>query len=146
MSEERPVRLTNRQKDIVRALACVMWVDGHASPQERRLIEQVIEELSPNADERQEMTAWLDTDCSKLEDVQIESMTTDEKHLLLTHAAVLSLVDDVQLPTEKAALAKIIERAALPEDVVKTIMDDAHEDRAVSLPGSALVAEDPDGA
>jgi uncharacterized membrane protein YebE (DUF533 family) len=134
----RPVRLTNRQKDLVRALACAMWADGNASPQERRIVEQVIDELGPTENERIEMNAWLDSDCSTLDDLQIERLSDDEKQVLLTHAVVLTMADDVQLPTEKALLAKIIERAALPADVVATILEDAREDRAVSLPGSAL--------
>lgn len=134
----RPVRLTNRQKDLVRTLACVMWADGNASTPERRIVEQVIDELRPSKDERIEMNAWLDADTSTLEDVQIERLSDDEKQVLLTHAVVLAMADDVQLPTEKAVLAKIIERIALPDDVVRTIFEDAREDRAVSLPGSAL--------
>lgn len=135
----RPVRLTNRQKDLVRTLACVMWADGNASAQERRLVEQVIEELRPSKEERIEMSAWLDADCSTLDDVQIERLSEDEKQVLLTHAVVLAMADDVQLPTEKAILARIIERIALPGDLVRTIFEDAREDGAVSLPGSALL-------
>ncbi|HVH47952.1 MAG TPA: hypothetical protein VM925_36710 [Labilithrix sp.] len=137
----RPMKLTNRQKDLVRALACVMWADGNASAQERRLIEQVIDELGPSRDERAEMTNWLDIDCSRLEDLQIERLSEDEKHMLLTHAVVLTMADDVQLATEKAIVAKIIERTALPPDVIDTIVADAREDGAVSLPGSALQEE-----
>jgi hypothetical protein len=58
--------------------------------------------------------------------------------VLLTHAVVLTMADDVQLPSEKEIVAKLIERLALPEDVVATIMEDAREDGAVSLPGSVL--------
>jgi uncharacterized membrane protein YebE (DUF533 family) len=134
----RPVRMTNRQKDIVRALACVMWADGNASPQERRIIEQVVDEFGPTTDERIELSAWLESDCSTLDDVQLENLAPDEKQVLLTHAVVLTMADDVQLPSEKEIVAKIIERLALPEDVVATIMEDAREDGAVSLPGSVL--------
>ena len=140
---DRPVRMTNRQKDLVRALACAMWADGNASPQERRIVEQVIEELGPSKDERAEMNAWLDADCSTLDDVAIERLSEDEKQILLTHAVVLTMADDVQLPSEKAVLARIIERVALPPEVVATILEDAREDRAVSLPGSAMTSVTP---
>jgi tellurite resistance protein len=134
----RPIRMTNRQKDLVRALACVMWADGNASPEERRIIEQVIDELHPSAEERLELSAWLEADCSTLDDVELERLSDDEKQVLLTHAVVLTMADDVQLPSEKEILSKIIERIALPADVVQTIFEDAREDGAVSLPGSAL--------
>jgi tellurite resistance protein len=139
----RPVRLTNRQKDLVRSLACVMWADGNASPQERRIVEQIIDELGPSKDERIEMNAWLEADCSTLEDVNLEHLSPDEKQVLLTHAVVLAMADDVQLPTEKAMLATIIERIALPAEVVRTIFEDAREDGAVSLPGSAMKSVPP---
>lgn len=134
----RPVRLTNRQKDIIRALACIMWADGNASPQERRIIEQMMDELNPSTDERIELGACLDADCTKLDDVRLEHLTPDEKQVLLTHAVVLTMADDVQLPSEREMITKMIERLALPDDVVQTIMEDAREDGAVSLPGSAL--------
>jgi len=134
----RPVRMTNRQKDLVRTLACVMWADGNASPPERRIIEQVVDELGPSTEERAELSIWLDADCSTLEDVHIEQLSPDEKQVLLTHAVVLTMADDVQLPSEKEILTKIIDRIALPADIVDTIMEDAREDGAVSLPASAL--------
>jgi uncharacterized membrane protein YebE (DUF533 family) len=135
----RPVRMTNRQKDLVRTLACVMWADGNASAPERRIIEQVVDEIGPSTEERVELSMWLDTDCSTLEDVHIEQLSQDEKQVLLTHAVVLTMADDVQLPSEKDILMKIIDRIALPGDVVDTIMEDAREDGAISLPASALV-------
>ena len=134
----RPVRMTNRQKDLVRTLACVMWADGNASAPERRIVEQVVDEIAPSSEERAELQMWLDTDCSTLEDVHIEQLSQDEKQVLLTHAVVLTMADDVQLPSEKEILNRIIERIALPSDVVETIMEDAREDGAVSLPASAL--------
>lgn len=134
----RPPRLTNRQKDMVRALACVMWADGNASPCERRIIEQLIDELGASADERIEMNAWLDADCSTLDDVEIERLSEDERQIVLSHALVLTLADDVQLPSEKEVLAKLTARMALPDDVVQRITEDAREDGAVSLPGSSL--------
>lgn len=134
----RPRRLTNRQKDLVRTLACVMWADGNASPEERRLVEQVIDELGPNTQERVELDAWLSADCSTLDDVRLEALSLDEKQVLLTHAVVLTMADDVQLPSEKALLTRIIERLALPAEIVQTILEDAREDGAVSLPASAL--------
>ena len=138
----RPHRLTNRQKDLVRTLACVMWADGNASPPERRIVEQVVDELGPSIAERAEISAWLDRDCSTLDDVAIEHLDLDEKQVLLTHAVVLTMADDVQLPSEKQMLAAIIERLALPDDLVRTIFEDAREDGAVSLPGSAFDESD----
>lgn len=133
--------LTNRKKDMVRALACVMWADGNASSVERRIIEQVIDELRPMPKERAELAGWLDADCSTLDDVKIELLDQDEKEILYSHAVVLSLADDVQLPSEKVVLDKLIERLALAPEVIERIRYDAHEDGAVSLPGSALAEE-----
>jgi uncharacterized membrane protein YebE (DUF533 family) len=134
----RPIRLTNRQKDLVRALACVMWADGNASAPERKIIEQLIDELGASKEERIELKEWLDDDCSTLDDAQLEQLSEDEKQVLLTHAVVLTMADDVQLPSEKKMLDRIIERVGLPDDVVRTIFEDAREDGAVSLPGSAF--------
>ena len=133
--------LTNRKKDIVRALACVMWADGNASPVERRLIERVIDELRPMPGERAELVSWLDADCSTLDDVKLELLDQEEKEVLYSHAVVLSLADDVQLPSEKTVLDKLVERLALGPETIARIRHDAHEDGAVSLPGSALVPD-----
>jgi uncharacterized membrane protein YebE (DUF533 family) len=134
----RPIRMTNRQKDIVRALACVMWADGNASDCERQIVERLMEEFHPTTAERTELSTWLDVDCSTLDDVELERLAEDEKQVLLTHAVLLTMADDVQLPSEREVLAKITQRIALPDDIVRTILEDAREDGAVSLPGSAL--------
>lgn len=134
----RPARMTNRQKDMVRALACVMWADGNASELERKIIEELFDALGASTDERTEMSEWLDSECGSLDEVEIERLSEDEKEILLTHAMVLTLADDVQLPSEKAILAAMTARMALPEDVVQRITEDAVEERAVSLPSSLL--------
>ncbi len=133
-----PKRLTNRQKDVVRALACLMWADGNAAPQERIIIEEVIDALGPNEDERKEMMAWLDRDCVKLSDVELERLDDAEKELLLSDAILLTYADDVALPTEKAMLEKLRERLGVSVEKLQQIAVEVREEGVLSLPGTAL--------
>lgn len=130
--------LTNREKDVVRALACVMWADGHASAGERALIEHVIDSLDPTPAERREMMHWLAVDCSTLADVDLESLSVEEREVLFTDAALLAHVDDVVLPSERAALQKLAQRLRLSQEVVVRVLDRARDDEAISLPSRAL--------
>jgi hypothetical protein len=138
-----PKRLTNRQKDVVRALACLMWADGNAAPQERQIIEEVIAALGPTEEERREMQAWLERDVVKLADVELERLDDAEKELLLSDAILLTYADDVALPSEKAILDKLRERLGVTEDTLQRIADDVREENAISLPGSVLEEPSP---
>lgn len=137
---ERPSRLpiTNRQKDLVRALACVMWADGHAHPLEQALIEQVIASLDPSDAERAEMLEWVREDTCSLRDVEIERLSTDEREVLLRDAVLLSLADDVLLPSERAMLEKLSERLEVPLHTIDRIVEAQRDEAAVSLPSSVL--------
>lgn len=130
--------ITNRQKDLVRALACVMWADGHAHPLEQRLIEEVIASLDPNDAERAEMLGWVHEDTVSLRDVEIERLSTDEREVLLRDAVLLSLADDVLLPSERAMLEKLSERLEVPLDIIDRIVEAQRDEAAVSLPSSVL--------
>jgi hypothetical protein len=137
---EQPTRLpiTNRQKDLVRALACVMWADGHAHPLEQRLIEDVIDSLDPSDAERAEMLEWVREDVCVLGDAEIERLSGDEKEVLLRDAVLLSLADDVLLPSERAMLEKLSERLEVPIETIDRIVDAQRDEAAVSLPSSVL--------
>src|SRR5688500_8543438 len=82
--------LTNREKDVVRALACVMWADGHAAPAERKLIEHVIAGFDPNEEEWREMMSWLSEDVAAVSGVEIERMTDEQREVLMTDAVLVS--------------------------------------------------------
>jgi tellurite resistance protein len=145
MSTVPPVSrpLTNRQKDVVRALACVMWADGNAAPTERAIIEDVIDALAPSEAERREMLTWLDTDCCSLADIELERLSEEEKELLLTDAALLTNADDIVLPSEKAILEKLAQRLSVDGEALARIMADARDDGVIGLPGTALQSHPP---
>jgi uncharacterized tellurite resistance protein B-like protein len=130
--------ITNRQKDLVRALACVMWADGHAHPLEQSLIEQIIDSLDPNDAERAEMLEWVREDVCVLGDVEIERLSAEEREVLLRDAVLLALADDVFLPSERAMLVKLSERLEVPVTVIDRIVETQRDEAAVSLPSSVL--------
>ena len=130
--------ITNRQKDLVRALACVMWADGHAHPLEQNLIEQVIDSLDPSDDERAEMLEWVRADVCVLDDALVERLSADEKEVLIRDAVLLSLADDVLLPSERAMLVKLSERLEVPIATIDRIVEAQRDEAAVSLPSSVL--------
>ena len=115
-----------------------MWADGHASMAERALVQHVIDSLDPTPEERREMMEWLVVDCSTLADIALENLSSDEKEMLFTDAALLAHVDDVVLPSERAALQKLAQRLGLTQEVVARIVDRARDDEAISLPSRAL--------
>jgi tellurite resistance protein len=130
--------MTNRDKDVIRALACVMWADGNASPKEREFLEQLVAAYEPGSEERREIVSWLERDCSTLADVQLEKLTVEDRELLLTDAALLARADDVVLPSEGSVLEKLGQRLGFsPEDVTR-IVSNALDDTAISLPSSLL--------
>lgn len=131
--------LTNREKDVVRALACVMWIDGHAAPAERKLIEQIIAAFDPDEDERREMMTWLSNDVLTIADVRLESLSDEQKDMLLADAVLVTYADDVQLPSERTLLRKLAARLGFDEEKVSRAVASARDEGAISLPSSALV-------
>jgi hypothetical protein len=120
-----------------------MWVDGNAATSERMFIEELIAAYDATDAEKGELMASLESDCAALYQTELEVLTGEEKELLLSNAAVLTHVDDVQLPSEKGILGRFGRMLGLPEEVIARILSEAAEDRAVSLPSRAL--EEPFG-
>lgn len=131
--------LTNREKDVVRALACVMWIDGHAAPAARKVIEHVISAFDPSEDEWREMMSWLSEDVSTIADVRLESLSDEQKEILIADAVLVARADDVELPSEKTLLKKLAARLGIDDESVKRVVATARDDGALSLPSSALV-------
>jgi uncharacterized tellurite resistance protein B-like protein len=138
VSSKKP--LTNREKDVVHALAAVMWVDGHAAPAERKLSEQVIRAFDPSEDEWREMMTWLSPDHgATIGGVELERLSEEQKEVLMTDAILISMADDVQLPSEKKILERLAERLGFSKDDLARLAADAREEGALSLPSNALV-------
>jgi DnaJ-domain-containing protein 1 len=137
-SSKKRVPMTHRDKDLVRALACVMWADGHPSPKEQAFVEDFLAAYDPTADERRELEPWLVSEEGSLDDLQLHRLTVEDGELLLTNAAVLTHADDVQLPSERAILQKLGTLLGFSREKIEEILITASEERVVSLPSNAL--------
>jgi hypothetical protein len=129
--------MTNRDKDLIRALTCVMWADGHPAQVERAFVEELLAAYDPTDEERRELDDWFAAE-GRLDELPLDRLTVEDRELLLTNAAILTHLDDVQLPSERAILVKLGKLLDFSDEKVERILETAAEERVVSLPSTAL--------
>ncbi|WP_394850417.1 TerB family tellurite resistance protein [Pendulispora brunnea] len=140
-SRSRPRPLTNRERDVIRALAAVVWVDGNADPAELEIVDQVISGYAVTPEQRKELTAFVRSERKLDTDMALEHLGAEDRELLLTNAAIITHADGVQLPSEKTMLAKLGKMLGYSEEQATVIVQSAVEEGAISLSSRALEDE-----
>ncbi|HWL87064.1 MAG TPA: TerB family tellurite resistance protein [Polyangiaceae bacterium] len=143
-SQSRPSRprpLTNRERDVIRALAAVVWVDGHADPSELQIVDQVISGYAVGPEQRKELIAFVRSERSLDSDMALDQLSAEDRELLLTNAAIITQADGVQLPSEKTILARLGKLLGYSEEQATVIVQSAVEEGAISLSSRALEDE-----
>ncbi|WP_394828720.1 TerB family tellurite resistance protein [Pendulispora albinea] len=140
-SHARP--LTNRERDVIRALAAVVWVDGHADPSELQIVDQVIAGYAVNAEQRKELRDFVREERALDSDMALERLSAEDRELLLTNAAIITHADGVQLPSEKTILSRLGKLLGYSEEQATVIVKSAVEEGAISL-SSRVLEEEPE--
>lgn len=139
--EARPRPLTNRERDVIKALAAVVWVDGHADPSELQIVDQVISGYAVSPEQRKELTSFVREERGLEGDLALEQLNPEDRELLLTNAAIITHADGVQLPSEKTMLARLGKLLGYSEEQTTVIVQSAVEEGAISLSSRALEEE-----
>jgi len=139
-----PRPLTNRERDVIRALAAVVWVDGHADPMELQIVDQVISGYAVTPEQRKELISFVRTERSLENDMALDQLAAEDRELLLTNAAIITHADGVQLPSEKTMLARLGKLLGYSEEQATVIVKSAVEEGAISLSSRALEEDEAD--
>jgi len=116
---------------VVKGLVSIAWADGHVSPEEKQVLEALLEAFHALPSEAHELRKFAETPRS-LADVPVHDLGHAARRQLLQHAVLLSYVDGKQDDKERALLDQLVELLQIPASEARELVRDS-EERAKSL-------------
>ncbi len=101
-------KMTPSEKNVVKSLVAVAWADGKIVDGEFTVIEGLLCGFDASEQEEQEILEYAKTPRSLKEDLPLDELTRDDRELLLTNAALLTLSDGDQSASEKSVLDELV--------------------------------------
>jgi hypothetical protein len=98
--------MTSSEKSVVKSLVAVAWADGQVRGGELGVIEGLLCGFDATVEEEHEILEFARTPRS-LVDVPVHDLSSEERELLLTNAALLTLADRTRSPDEIAVLEEL---------------------------------------
>jgi len=99
--------MTPGEKNVLRSLVAVAWVDGQMEDGEAGVIDGLLSGFDASEEEEAEILEYAKTPRTLDADVPAGEMTREDKELLLSNAALLTHVDGSQSDKEKQLLERL---------------------------------------
>ena len=107
---------------IVKALVPVAWADGEYAEREKQTIEALLDAYGADDVEKEQIRAFAEKKRT-IDDINLQTLSADDRRILLQHAVLLSFADGKQDDTERAYLEELVKRLKFPADEAKAIME-----------------------
>jgi tellurite resistance protein len=114
--------MTPSEKNIVRSLVAVAWVDGKLESGESSVIEGLLSGFDASEAEEQEILEYARTRRTLENDIPLADLSPGDRELLLSNAALLTHADGKQSPNEKAILKKLAHILGFSRDEANDIL------------------------
>ncbi|HEX6274380.1 MAG TPA: TerB family tellurite resistance protein [Polyangiaceae bacterium] len=114
--------MTPAEKNIVRSLVAVAWVDGKLESGESSVIEGLLTGFDASEAEEREILEYAKTRRTLENDIPLADLGTGDRELLLSNAALLTHVDGSQSPKERAILRKLADILGFSRDEANDIL------------------------
>ena len=104
--------MTNSEKNIVRSLIAVAGADGKVADGEISVIDGLLVGFDANEEEERELLEYAKTRRSLEDDIPLHELGREERELLFTNAALITVIDGERLSIERdtlGQLAKLLE-------------------------------------
>jgi tellurite resistance protein len=101
--------MTPSEKNIVRSLIAVAWVDGKLESGESSVIEGLLSGFDASDDEEREIFEYAKTRRTLEHDIPLADLSAGDRELLFSNAALLTHADGSQSDKERAVLKKLAE-------------------------------------
>ena len=98
--------MTPDEKTIVRALVAVAWVDGEMQAPESGVIEGLLAGFDASKEETAEILEYARSPRT-LRDVDVSSLSEDDKDTLFRNATLLICSDGIETPGERRLIAEL---------------------------------------
>lgn len=115
-----------QDKAIVRALVPLAWADGTLHDREIEMIDALLDAYGADTAERAEVKAYASEQRS-LEDIDLQSLSAEDRRVVLQHAVLLAHVDGDFSAEEQELLRGMAAQLRIPEDEAKSLITSATE-------------------
>jgi tellurite resistance protein len=133
--------MTPGEKNVVKSLVAVAWADGKVEDGETGVIQGLLAGFDATEVEESEILEYARTRRTLEEDVPLDALSREDRELLLSNAALLTLADGEQSMSERAVLNRLINLLGFtPKEAAPFLR--AARDGAISL--GSRVLEDAD--
>lgn len=109
---------------ILKALVPVAWADGEFKEREKQTLEALLEAFGASDTERKELLTYAETP-RKLSDIDLSTLSAEDRRMLLQHAVLLSFSDGDQSKEEVAFLDQLVGHLRVPKDEAKVLLEAA---------------------
>jgi tellurite resistance protein len=114
--------MTPAEKNIVRSLIAVAWVDGKLESGESSVIEGLLTGFDASEAEERELLEYAKTRRTLENDIPLAELSTGDRELLLSNAALLTHADGSQSERERAILKKLADILGFSRDEANDIL------------------------
>src|SRR5499426_2742043 len=108
--------MTPSEKNIVRSLVAVAWVDGKLESGESSVIEGLLSGFDASEAEEREILDYAKTRRTFENDIPLADLNAGDRELLLSNAALLTHADGNQSAKEQAILKKLADVLGFSRD------------------------------
>ena len=130
--------MTPGEKNVLRSLVAVAWVDGQMEDGEAGVIDGLLSGFDASEEEEAEILEYAKTPRTLDADVPASEMTREDKELLLSNAALLTHADGSQSDKEKQLLERLATLLGFSKDEAVEIIA-ATQDGVLNLGTKPLV-------
>ncbi len=117
--------MTPSEVNVVRSLVAVAWADGRMEAAEAGVIEGLLSGFDASPEEEAEILAFARTRRSLERDVPVAELSTADRELLFSNAALLVCVDGVETDDERRVLERLAALLELSPEVSRQILQAA---------------------
>lgn len=129
--------MTPAETNIVKSLVAVAWADGQMESSEASVVEGLLVGFDASEEEEREILEWAKTPRKLDVDIPVDQMSQEDKELLLSNAALLTMADGKRTAEETVALSALVVVLRLSDAEAKAIISSS-EDGALRLSSRAL--------
>ena len=117
--------MTPSEKNIVKSLVAVAWADGTVKEAEVGMIDSLLWAFGASDEDEAEVREFAKKKRTIKDDVPLGDLSTEDRELLLAHAALLTHADGKQTKAEEKLLKDLADHLGIGGADLKRIADDA---------------------
>jgi uncharacterized membrane protein YebE (DUF533 family) len=99
--------MTPSEKNIVKSLIAVAWADGKVAANELSVIEGMLSSFDATETEEQDLLEYARTRRSLEEDIPLGELSREDRELLFTNAALVTVIDGERHTIERDTLSEL---------------------------------------